>query len=145
MKRRLTALSVLSLFVASISSAHAQELNFDTLVLPEVCNVNVHAGHDMSGMPMSDAPPANGSLGPAQIALQESMNGMHELMNMAMSAADADVAFACGMIPHHLGAIAMARVELEYGDDEWVRQLAENVIAAQEQEIMEMIDWLNQQ
>ena len=59
-------------------------------------------------------------------------------------AADPDVAFVCGMIPHHQGAIDMAKVVLQYGKDPWVKQLAENVIDAQTKEIADMTKWLDE-
>jgi uncharacterized protein (DUF305 family) len=61
------------------------------------------------------------------------------------TAADLDVAFACSMIPHHRGAIDMAKAELQYGDDPWTRTLAEQIIVAQEKEIAEMLAWLEKQ
>ena len=45
------------------------------------------------------------------------MNKMHENMAKGMNSANADVAFAQGMIAHHLGAIDMAKIELKYGTD----------------------------
>jgi len=39
------------------------------------------------------------------------------------------------MIPHHLGAIDMAKVELIYGRDPVLRRLAQGIIVEQQQEI----------
>lgn len=67
-----------------------------------------------------------------------SMPAMHE----GMMIEDADVAFACAMIVHHQGAIDMAEVLLEHGDDPQMRALAEEIIAAQVSEIEQMTTWL---
>ena len=54
---------------------------------------------------------------------------------------DADADFVGMMIPHHQGAIDMARYELANGKDPAMRRMAQNVIAAQEKEIAAMKSW----
>lgn len=77
--------------------------------------------------------------------VQENMRRMMismPAMHVGMMNEDADVAFACGMIAHHQGAIDMAQVLLEHGEDPQMRALAEEIIAAQGPEIERMTTWL---
>jgi len=77
--------------------------------------------------------------------VQENMRKMMitmPAMHRGMLNEDADVAFACGMIAHHQGAIDMAEVLLAHGDDPQMRALAEEIIAAQVAEIGQMTEWL---
>ncbi|MFN7902975.1 MAG: DUF305 domain-containing protein, partial [bacterium] len=62
---------------------------------------------------------------------------MHRDMNIRFTG-DADRDFAAGMIPHHQGAIDMARVVLRHGKNPEMKRLAESIIAAQEAEIAQL-------
>jgi uncharacterized protein (DUF305 family) len=89
-----------------------------------------HEGHAMMG-----------DMGPASMAFMDANGRMHEGMAIEYTG-NADVDFIRGMIPHHQGAVDMARIVLEHGTDPEVRKLAEGIIAAQEAEITWMQDWL---
>ncbi len=71
----------------------------------------------------------------AQMA--EAMTRMHHAMMLSPSG-DPDRDFAAMMIPHHQGAIDMARVQLQYGKDPRLRRLAQGIIVEQAQEIAVM-------
>ena len=66
---------------------------------------------------------------------------MHKGMNLRFSN-DADADFIRGMIPHHQGAIDMAKVVLQYGKNEQTRKWANDIIREQAREINEMQEWL---
>ena len=63
-------------------------------------------------------------------------------MMQAVQANDPDVGFVRAMIPHHQGAIDMAKAVLQLGKDEQVKIWADQIIKAQEAEIAEMQEWL---
>ena len=65
--------------------------------------------------------------GPWKTDYMSAMTKMDTAMKQAGSS-DPDVAFASKMIPHHQGAIDMAKIELKYGKDAKARQEAENII-----------------
>ena len=78
---------------------------------------------------------------PATEAYRAANLAMHEAMDIEFTD-NADLDFARGMIGHHEGAIDMARIVLEHGEDPELRQLAEEVIATQEAEIGFLRQWI---
>jgi uncharacterized protein (DUF305 family) len=69
------------------------------------------------------------------------MNTMMKNM-MVPYTGNADVDFAKGMIPHHQGAIDMAKLVLQYGKDIEIKKLADGVVSAQQSEIAAIQQWL---
>ena len=89
------------------------------------------------------APGHAGGGDPAIEAYAAAADRMHRDMTIEFSG-DPDVDFARGMIPHHQGAIDMARALLKYGQDPEIRALAKAIIAAQEEEIAFLRGWLEE-
>jgi uncharacterized protein (DUF305 family) len=77
----------------------------------------------------------------ATAGYKKAMDGMMAGM-MTPYTGNADVDFVAGMIPHHQGAVDMAKVVLQFGKDPEVKKFAEGVISAQEAEIKWMSEWL---
>jgi hypothetical protein len=48
---------------------------------------------------------------------------------------DVDRDFVAMMVPHHQGAIDMAKAELKYGHNEQLRRIAQEIVVTQQQEI----------
>ncbi|MBM3523590.1 MAG: DUF305 domain-containing protein [Alphaproteobacteria bacterium] len=70
-------------------------------------------------------------------AYRQANDRMHKDMDIKFTG-NADKDFAAGMIPHHQGAIDMAKIVLQHGKDAEVRKLAQEIIAAQEKEIAQL-------
>lgn len=99
-----------------------------------------HQGHSADHSSHASVPPASDD--PSTKAYAEANERMHRDMAVALTG-DADLDFIQGMIPHHQGAVDMARIVLEYGTDPQVRELAEAVIETQAEEIALMKRWLS--
>ncbi|WP_428489663.1 CopM family metallochaperone [Rhodopila sp.] len=84
--------------------------------------------------------PAAGETSPASKAFKAADEKMMRGMMQPMTG-DADRDFAAGMLPHHQGAVDMAKVELRYGKDPEMLALAKNIVATQQKEIAQMQAW----
>ena len=72
--------------------------------------------------------------------LTENAAAMKKMMAdmMIKPSGDVDRDFVEMMVPHHQGAVDMAKAELEYGHNEQLRRLARDIVANQQHEITEM-------
>lgn len=68
-------------------------------------------------------------------SIASSMSRMDRDMAAAPMSGNVDHDFATMMIPHHRGAIDMAKAELSYGKDPIMRRLAQEIIVDQQSEI----------
>jgi len=124
----------------------AQDTGFQ---LPDQCITSVGMDHAAMGhgagagkdMIKSDAVDLSTSPEHVQENMRKMMITM-PAMEQGMMNEDPDVAFACGMIAHHQGAIDMAQVLLDHGDDPEMIKLAEEVMQAQVGGIELMTKWL---
>lgn len=73
--------------------------------------------------------------------MQDHQRMMDDMHSMELTG-DADYDFVRGMIPHHQGAIDMAKTLLAEGTDPELLALAEEIIQAQKTETAEMEAWL---
>jgi len=74
--------------------------------------------------------------------LNATMHKMHMAMAAIQRSGNADVDFVRLMLPHHQGAIDMAKVQLLYGKDPQMRRLAQEIVTDQQLEIELMQRWL---
>ena len=120
MRRRIVLISILVTSIAGIAFAQS-----------------VHRGDPTSGQDNSaDSTFAS--------QMMQAMDRMNSGMAAARPTGDPDRDFAAMMIPHHQGAIDMAKVELIYGHDPVLRRLAQGIIVEQQQEIELMQRSLNE-
>ncbi|UDM53237.1 DUF305 domain-containing protein [Cupriavidus sp. MP-37] len=100
-------------------------------------NTHQHAAHAAAPPPFvaSTAKPYAG-------LIDDAMDVMHHGMTHAPTNGVPDHDFVAMMIPHHQGAIDMAKALLLYGKDPALRNLAQGIITEQQNEIRLMQAWL---
>ena len=107
-----------------------------------------HAAHSStSTVPLPPTPSAEFTASTERTFDQlmgDAMSVMHKGMHSAPQTGDPDRDFVTMMIPHHQGAIDMAKVLLLYGKDPQMRRLAQEIITDQQSEIQLMQLWLKQ-
>ena len=106
---------------------------------PGALRADPHAGHGGAASPAS-SPSLSGS--DVSKALHESHAAMDRQMMSVPMTGDPDRDFLAMMIPHHQGAIDMARIVIASGKKPEVRKFAEDIIAHQQAEIDLMNRWL---
>ena len=142
-RKKLMAVAGLSLFAMVIGKSKASPptskgINFmrTVLVAALLCFAAPafaqHQGHGSHGM----AQPSSAQTDSTK-AYEAANDKMHRDMAIKYTG-DADRDFLAGMIPHHQGAIDMAKVVLRYGKDPKIKAMAEKIIKDQEAEIAEM-------
>lgn len=141
MNTKTIAITLATLATLSITGPALAQDSGSGYDLPEICTMG--ASHDMDSMKADRS--MTGSMDQAHQDLMKGMDEMNAKMMQGMMAADPDVAFVCGMLPHHQGAIDMAKAELANGKTQWAKDQAQKIINAQEKEIGEMKSWLADQ
>ncbi|QHI95980.1 DUF305 domain-containing protein [Aristophania vespae] len=116
--KKITSLLLAGLLVGGVSSAFAQTASMSEQAAPV-------------GTPAST---------------QEFMAANSEMTrNMRVNfSGDADMDFIQGMIPHHQGAVEMAKIELKYGKNPKARAFAQKIINDQATQIAQMTKWLSE-
>ena len=101
------------------------------LVIAALMNTGLAGGEMMMRAGHAESAPAPAGF---DALMAQSMERMHVEM-MVPPSGDPDRDFAAMMIPHHQGAIDMAKAQLAYGHDLVLRRLAQGIIVEQGQEI----------
>ncbi|MBA2056676.1 DUF305 domain-containing protein [Psychrobacter cryohalolentis] len=89
-----------------------------------------------------DAPKPKPNTQAMQQAYTAGMQAMHDDMITGIANPVPDMAFARGMLPHHRGAVDMAMIQLQYGTDKEMLKLAQDIIDAQQPEIIWLQEWI---
>ncbi|MGF1724232.1 DUF305 domain-containing protein [Photobacterium nomapromontoriensis] len=84
---------------------------------------------------------SHNSLAASQTMMTDSMAAMHGMHTLKLTGVPS-YDFVAGMLPHHEGAIVMSEKILPSLTDPQIKQLAENIIKSQKEEVAFMKQWL---
>src|SRR5262249_23384514 len=127
---------------------HGKLISIAALIVLTIARMQSHENEAQSATPTVGWPPAPtvkfvaSNEKPFDQLMADAMNVMHRNMHNAEYSSDADYDFVTMMIPHHQGAIDMAKALLLYGKDPQMRRLAQEIITDQQSEIQLMQLWL---
>jgi len=121
----------------SESKSKELQMKIQWIVIGSLLTATAWAQMDMS-MDMSKKPAGSKFMQDMNVGMAR-MN--HDMASAPMTG-DVDHDFVVMMVPHHQGAIDMAKGELSYGKDPVMRRLAEEIIVDQKSEIDVMNLWL---
>lgn len=93
---------------------------------------------EIARMRKDDAVLAKAGVAKGKLGVATSMMGMGMDTTSLNTATPFDPAFISMMLPHHTGAVTMAKAELAKGKDPDLKQLARQIIIAQNREIGQM-------
>lgn len=134
----------------SSAGGHSGQMQQSAVDLPEACRTAAQAGgqgqmmqdmHSRMQGQMQSMQSMMANMTETQKALHEAMMKMNGPMMTGMMAKDPDVAWVCAMIPHHQGAIDMARAGLKGADNAESKRLAEKTIRENEKSLAELKEW----
>jgi uncharacterized protein (DUF305 family) len=137
------SLSMLSVALSSAVIGALLTAAVLVVVLPAASHETAHSAQHQHGHvgvmpgPMPACRASGGQQPSFQCEMAEVNARMHAAMDVAPSG-DVNQDFIRMMIPHHQGAIDMARVLLKHDPDERLKRLAQSIIVEQNQEIIYM-------
>lgn len=127
--------------MSEIVLRHGRDASVRKLATEIIAAQNKEIAQIRAWLQRNGSQPAGADAAAVKSAFEQVNAKMHADMTMTFTGR-ADVDFMRGMIPHHEGAVEMAKVLLRFGKDAELRKLADDVIRTQNEEIAMMRAWL---
>ena len=109
-----------------------------TFVKDLAADITRTQNEEIGEMQRIDAQLGEADIEKGDLGMEAHAMGMDSSADELRGAKPFDEKFIAMMVPHHEGAIEMARVELDKGENPELKKLAKNIISAQQREIKEM-------